>query len=157
MTVPGLNLKDIYGLALLLERQGFEYYSKMENMATNQEVKDMFHRLAEDEKEHAHQFARILEMQEESETVSQLTSESTTYIYALQGHNLTGKEAAEEEVPDDPHQAIAIGIQSEKDSILMYHELYETLPPGKERDMVSRLLKEEKMHLVELRSYLEEM
>lgn len=157
MTVSGPNLKDIFELALLLERRGFEYYSELERRASNQRVKDMFHRLAEDEKEHAHQFTRILEMQEEPGNTHHITSESTAYITALQGHSLMGKADTVEKVPDDPRLAIAIGIQSEKDSILMYHELFETLPPGKERDMVGRLLREEKMHLVELRNYLEEM
>ncbi|NLV16555.1 MAG: ferritin family protein [Syntrophomonadaceae bacterium] len=157
MTVPGQNLKDIFQLALLLERKGFEYYSELERRASNQRVRDMFHRLAEDEKEHAHQFTRILEMQEEPGNAHHITSESTAYICALQGHSLMGKAATEEEVPNDPRLAIAMGIQAEKDSILMYHELFETLPPGLERDMVGKLLKEEKMHLVELRNYLEEM
>lgn len=46
---------------------------------------------------------------------------------------------------------------AEKDSILLYHELLQRARDSRVKDMLSKLLEEEKMHLVELREQYEEM
>ncbi|MDA8234883.1 MAG: hypothetical protein M0Z31_08825 [Clostridia bacterium] len=53
--------------------------------------------------------------------------------------------------------ALAVGIQAEKDAILLYHELYQNTENPETKEVLSKLLEEEKMHLVDLRDYMEEM
>nr|WP_269438228.1 ferritin family protein [Phosphitispora fastidiosa] len=45
----------------------------------------------------------------------------------------------------------------EKDAILFYQELYNSTGSEKVRDTLSKLLEQEKMHLVELRDSMDEM
>ena len=51
--------------------------------------------------------------------------------------------------------ALAIGIQAEKDSILLYHEIYKQVKSQVAKSMLSILLEEEKMHLVSLREQMD--
>jgi len=52
---------------------------------------------------------------------------------------------------------VAIGIQAEKDAILIFHELTTRTRSEKIKKILYDLLEEEKIHLVELRGYLEEL
>jgi rubrerythrin len=56
-----------------------------------------------------------------------------------------------------PAEALAIGIQAEKDSILLYQGIFNQSKSQAVRNALSILLEEEKRHLVELREHLEEM
>ena len=158
MKTENLTLDSVIRLAVLMEERGARFYSTLESMTPDPTVKEMMHRLAEDEKQHSRQFARLLS--EGGDLISNnISPETRTYIDSLQGKDffkgfsLTGAV----EVPENPKEAMTLGIEAEKDSILFYHELYQSLPAGETRDAVGRLLQEEKMHLVELREYIEEM
>ncbi len=148
-----LTLRDIYLIAVSLEEKGAGLYSRLEEMAYGPGIADMFHRLAEEEKDHARQIVGFLEASG-AITDHLIKLNTASYLQALQGHNLQTEAGP---LPVDAQQAILMGIQTEKDSILLYHELFDNIPPGEEREMVGRLLEMEKMHLVELRTYLEEM
>lgn len=56
-----------------------------------------------------------------------------------------------------PAEALALGILAEKDSILLCQGIYNQANSQVVREMMSRLLEEEKMHLVELRDQMEEI
>jgi rubrerythrin len=158
MKPDNLTLDSVIRLAVLMEERGAKFYSTLEGMTSDPQVKEMMHRLAEDEKQHSRQFTRLLN--ECGDLGSQnLSPETRTYIDSLQGKDffndfsLTGAVS----VPDSPKEAIALGIEAEKNSILFYHELYQSLPAGEAKDAIGKLLQEEKIHLVELREYIEEM
>ncbi|NPV92303.1 MAG: ferritin family protein [Firmicutes bacterium] len=158
MHTDNLTLESVIKLAVLMEERGAKFYSTLESKAGNPGVKEMMHRLAEEEKHHSRQFTRLLS--EAGALVNLgISSETRVYLDSLQGKDffrdfsLTGSV----EVPDNPKEAIALGIEAEKNSILFYHELYQSLPAGEARDAVGKLLREEKLHLVELREYIEEM
>ncbi|HWQ76818.1 MAG TPA: ferritin family protein [Syntrophomonas sp.] len=149
-----MNLQDVVHIAITLEKKGADFYLSLKEKAPAPEVRDMFHRLAEDEKMHARQFEELLGKKPDLKD-NQAAADFMEYLKAVNGHDfLTGPFT--DKPPANFKDALAIGIEAEKDSILLYHELYQALPPGEAQDAVSRLLQEEKLHLVELRNYQEE-
>lgn len=157
MKTNHLTLAELIRIAVLMEERGASYYSSLREKVSDPKIKEVLHRLAEDEKLHARQFIRILGGSSDL-AAAPISTATRDYLEALSGKGFFKDPSKREEafVPQDRNQALALGIEAEKDSILFYHELYQELPPGEVRDAVSKLLREEKMHLVELRSIIED-
>ncbi|MGE5416922.1 MAG: ferritin family protein [Acidobacteriota bacterium] len=152
MNLDMLTVEEILKMAVVMEHRGARHYQSLNESVSDPKIKDMLNRLTEDEKLHAEQFAEILGSNPKI-THQRIPLEISAYLDALKSDELF----TDSDVPEHPKHAIAMGIQAEKDSILLYNELYSALPPGKTREAVGKLLREEKLHLVELRSYYEEM
>jgi rubrerythrin len=114
-------------------------------------------KLAEEEKEHARIFRRLFAgLQEEDSAFDPV---AVKYIKSVLESTIFPEGGPDGDLPADiatPQQALAVGIQAEKDAILFYQELYQHVTSEDARNILNKLLEEEKMHLVDLRSYLEE-
>ncbi len=153
-----LTGKEIAQMAVAIEERGAVFYTQAAQNFKEQKISQTFLKLAEEEKEHARFFRKLFEGLKEENTpfnpqaVKYIKSilESTVFPQVGPDNNhLAGIEA--------PEQALHLGIQAEKDAILFYQELYENTADENARGVLSKLLEEEKMHLVDLRSYLEEI
>lgn len=154
MTEP--TVADVTRMALTMEEKGENLYSWAARKFNDQEVVDMFHRLAEEEKEHAMVFRKLLELPDARTTIS---AESNRYLKMLAGTGdilPTHGEFNEEQVKT-PADALSLGIQAEKDSILFYQEMYHQSKSTEVKQALSKLLEEEKMHLLALRDSMEEL
>lgn len=149
-----IKLADIARMALVMEEKGHKFYSTLAGRVNDEKQKQVLMKLAEDEKEHRKLFEKIITGYSDEE---QLDEEASSYLKSLQKDNifpdLTGAEDSLYSIKD----VIAIGIQAEKDAILIFHELTTRTRSEKIRKILYDLLEEEKMHLVELRDYLEEL
>jgi rubrerythrin len=149
-----IKLADIARMALAMEEKGHKFYSALAGRVDDEKKKQVLMKLAEDEKEHRKLFEKIITGYSDEE---QLDEETSSYLKSLQKDNifpdLTGTEDSLYSIKD----VIAIGIQAEKDAILIFHELTARTRSEKIRKILYDLLEEEKMHLVELRDYLEEL
>ncbi len=158
-----INLHDVLSIALTNEILGAKFYAAMAGNAEKEDVRDVFHKLAEEEKEHRHLFQTLLEQYKkdiERETVS---GNKPAYFKFLAENNIfaTIIEAFKQRDQDlsdiGPKDALSIGIQAEKDSILLYQELFASTGNESVKEALNKLLEEEKMHLLELRQQLEEI
>jgi rubrerythrin len=156
MEIAELTVADVTKMALTMEEKGENLYSWAARKFDTDEVVVMFKRLAAEEKEHAMVFKRLLELPDAHETIS---ADSNRYLMMLAGVGdifPSHREINEQQVKT-PTDALAMGIQAEKDSILFYQEMYNHTKSTEVKQALSKLLEEEKMHLLELRDSMEEL
>lgn len=152
-----LTESDVYKIALTNELHGASFYASMAAKCKENRTKDIFHKLSEEEKEHHKLFKNLLEQAQNSPTKGSLKTETASYLKKLLHNSVFPSDTGASVAQISPQQALAMGIQAEKDAILIYHELYAHTDNDSVKEMLSKLLQEEKMHLVELRNELEEM
>jgi|OM-RGC.v1.024059008 rubrerythrin len=152
--VEQLNVSDIARLAMLNEEKGARFYRSMTEKADSQKAKDIFHKLALEETEHCKLFASLVRQSDKSERIEQ---KSAAYLKTLLQFNVFPDDVEDQVNIKSPQEALSIGIQAEKDSILLYQELFNNATSEKTKNILSQLLQEEKMHLIELRHHLEEL
>ncbi len=147
---------DIAKTARSMEVQGYQFYINLAAAVEEEKTKTLAMRLAEEEKEHIKVFDKIISAYSGDEKFDQGTSDYMASI-GMGGifpePDQIKKMAGEIQSLRD---VLAIGIQAEKDAILLYHELLERTGSEQSRKMIYKILEEEKMHLVELRNLSEE-
>lgn len=152
------TLQDLAKAAISNEKKGSHFYATMAQLAENKTTKDMFHKLAEEELEHKRLFEKVLAPAIKNEEFEPLDSTTGNYLATFFKVNIFPQIPLEHSKgPLNALSALQIGIQAEKDSILLYQELYNRSKSTNVKDLLSNLLEQEKMHLVELRQQLEEL
>lgn len=152
-----LKITDIARIAMSIEEKGSHFYSALASRTDDPRARQVFLKLAEEEKEHRRVFEKILSLFEGDEV---LEKDVSTYLDAvLKGNVFPGPATLKSFVEEikSVKDALAIGIQAEKDAILLYHELLVRTGSEKAAKMLRELLEEEKIHLIELRNYFEEI
>lgn len=149
-----LSSSDIARLAMLNEEKGARFYKTMANKADSQQAKEIFNKLSQEEMEHRKFFASLAEQKVISEHLEQGT---ISYLRAILESNVFPVAVDGEVDIKSPKDALALGIQAEKDSILLYQELFNNTTSEETKKVLSQLLQEEKMHLLELRQQMEEL
>ncbi len=145
------DVDSLASFAVSLEERGEDCYRKAAEQTADQEVKQTFRRLAEDEREHARHF-RLLVRPDSSPP----NPEIRRYLEAvLADPGGLFPSAAAAAAAGDSRAVLALAIQAEKDSILFYQELYSFAATDEERASLAGILKAEQFHLLELRDLLD--
>jgi rubrerythrin len=140
-------------VAMNLEKDGIEFYTKAISLARDIKSKDMFLKLVEDEKQHYRRFKELHDSLKDSHLItSQVDEEVSDYLRALVSTgifdiNLITKNSFKGLSSKD---AILVGIQAEKESILFYTEAIKNSENPKGKKAFVDILKEEKKHLISL-------
>ena len=154
------NADEVFEMAEQIERNGATFYRETGAKSTDQQVKNMFLRLAAMEDSHLQTFQQMrktLGDQEKGGTTFDPEGEASLYLQALaddrgfegmKGRNvkLTGKESTRE--------LLEIAINAERNSILYYVGLKEMVPTDTGREKVETIIREEVGHAAELRRQL---
>lgn len=152
-----MKITDIARAAMSIEDKGSHFYSALAARTDDERAKQVFLKLAEEEKEHRRVFEKMLSLYEGDEVLDEGVA---GYLNAvLKGSVFPGPATLQrflEEIKS-VKDALSIGIQAEKDAILLYNELMTRTSSEKARKMLGHLLEEEKMHLIDLRNYYEEL
>ncbi|MHB9093069.1 MAG: ferritin-like domain-containing protein [Eubacteriales bacterium] len=120
MENSNLTVGDVTRMALSMEERGFSFYNWAAQQFHNEDVTNMFIRLAQEEKEHAMVFKRLMDLPDTGEEVSADTGRYLR-ILAESGVVFPDHQDISHETVKTPADALAVGIQAEKDSILFYH------------------------------------
>ena len=150
------NSLEILKMAISVEEDGEHFYEKCVEANSEPEVKRIFSKLAEQEREHRNYFKELLkEFDEADESISRdyLYEDLTgDYLKSIVDEQIFPKE---EEATDDiaAHlgDALDIGIKEEKNSILLYQELMKNEADEQTTAALKKLIEEEKSHLVKLK------
>jgi len=152
-----MKIAEIARAAMAIEEKGANFYTALAGRTAEEGARQIFLRLAEEEKEHRRVFEKILTAVGSDEVLDRETSEYLSSVLkgnVFPGASTLGKFVGEIRTVKD---ALAVGIQAEKDAILLYHELMVRTKSEQARKMLYGLLEEEKRHLIELRNYYEEL
>ncbi len=143
--------KEIMEAAVQIERNGQAFYEQVSQKAEDQGVREVFSDLALEEKRHISQFQAL------SDCLVDPPDGMEREDYALYLDNLTAEHVFKEDGSGERMarqsksavEAVELGIQFEKDTLLFFHELH-PLVRAEEQGVVNQLLLWEKEHLVRL-------
>jgi rubrerythrin len=147
-----LSSREIINIAIGIERRGISFYDVMAKSADDEASRAVFEGLVEMEREHLDIFRGMLEEIGESVLEETATPERSEYIRALMDSAIftddliTGEMATQ---ADTDIKAIELGISAEKDSLLFYYEIKDSLPP-RMVPLLDRIIAEEQTHLWQL-------
>lgn len=156
MSDSNLTVAEVVQMAVNMETKGMYFYSWASKQFEVKEVKDIFLRLSEEEKEHVRIFKKLLELPDTGQKLGEGAGKFMKLIGAHGDIFPHHREISEPNIKS-PVEALAVGIQAEKDAILLYQELYNEAESQEVKEALSKLLEEEKMHLLELRDYMDEL
>ena len=152
------DVSEIFQFAIGIEENGEKFYHYAAQIAEDEEMKDVFNRLADDEIEHKKIFGKMLSKIEKYEPPDIYPDEYFSYLRAYaDGTIFTGKMQKEElsAVKDVP-SAIKFAIQRELDSILYYQEIKKFVTKD-QHDLIDGIIEEERGHFLKLSKFLKKL
>ena len=143
---------ELVKVAIGIENNGLAYYETLAESASNDTARDIFKHLADQESIHAKIFGDMMSTVSDYKPQESMTEEYGEYMKALTESAVFTDEDAAREIArnvSNTVEAISIGLRAEKDSILFYLEMHSLIRPS-EREVVDRIIEEEKVHMREL-------
>ena len=156
MSIP-FNPRELLALAIKIEENGFDYYSRMAAQVQNPAVKELFELLAKAEEQHIVDFNKIRDLMPDQpyEIPEEYNSpEIEGYLRSFADgkvfpHLRSADDIAREIKSEEA--AIQHAISFEKDAIIFFSEIYDMLPADvPERGSVAQLIHQEKIHIAKL-------
>jgi rubrerythrin len=147
---------EVLSMAVELERKGIAFYEHLKSRATREDGKRMFQFLADEERQHLETFTRLLE--ETGETVVDVNGEVSQYLGSIVETGVLSRVLKEEVSVEKMgfSEALGLGIQVEKESILFYQGFLPFVPREKQ-GWVEEVIAEEKRHFLRLVKLKEEL
>jgi len=140
-------------IAQNMEKHGLEFYQRAAAKAKDTATRDVFVRLAEDEKKHLARFEELEEiLQADRRAKKGYTDDAdlAAYIDRLVETQVFADEGTVARLADQArsdYEALAVGIRAERDSILFYQEMMSFIESNRARAAFSTILDEEREHL----------
>jgi len=139
---------DIVEVAIRIEENGVNFYKFAEQLAKQQEAKELFAHLADEEVKHKKIFEEIFAKMEKSSPPESYEGEYSAYLRSYVDNNIIfTKEAMDKELSKvtDTIAAFDFAIRRELDSILYYHEI-KKLVPAAQHGTIEQIIEEERKH-----------
>jgi len=143
---------DIVEIAIRIEENGANFYKFAEQIAKQEEAKNLFARLAVEEIAHKKIFEAIFAKMEKYSPPETYAGEYCSYLRDYVDSNIIfTKEAMEQELANvkDTIAAIDFAIKRELDSILYYHEIKRFVPEAQHM-VLDQIIDEERKHFSKL-------
>jgi len=140
-------------IAQNMERHGLEFYQRAAAKAKDTATRDVFLRLAEDEKKHLARFEELEEiLQADRRAKKGYTDDAdlAAYIDRLVETQVFADEGTVARLADQvesDYEALAVAIRAERDAILFYQEMMAFIESNRARAAFSTILDEEREHL----------
>ncbi|MFP3879405.1 MAG: ferritin family protein [Dehalococcoidia bacterium] len=143
---------ELLEIAISIERNGMAFYQALADKTAREDARDIYNYLAGEEKKHLDTFQGMSGSLGQVKPQETYTEEYTLYLKALVDSVVfpdTGEVQRQAEKTFDEIDALDTGIRAEKDSILFYIELQNSVRE-RDRDVVSNVVDEERKHLRQL-------
>jgi rubrerythrin len=143
---------EIVDIAVKIEENGRAFYLEAAGGAGDENLAAILRKLADDEVEHKATFEAFYKADEDYSLQPGYNEEVDAYIKAMASAQVfaPGKSVAEiARGAKDVFEVLSLAMGAEKDSILYYMEMKEWMQP-KDRDVIGKVIDEEKRHLKQL-------
>lgn len=145
-TFDGLEMLKI---AILMEEEGRSFYTNGAKYTTGK-IKDFLLATAGQEFIHKEQFSKLYNDLSNKKDVSYeylFDTEVTAYLKALIEDRVFDKKEQPEDAFKDLQAAIEYAIKSEKLTVEVYTKMYKGITTGEVKDVLGKLIDEEKAHI----------
>ncbi len=152
MVLKYLNADELFKVAMNIEKQGIEFYQNAFQTSALTKTKDTFEFLTKEEKRHYEIFKKMdLEIQKIKFRPEDLDEEISLYLQSLVDSGIFENLLPRSRWQDiTDKEALNIGIQVEKTSILFYSGILEISQEQSAKSALEKIIHEEKLHLVTL-------
>lgn len=150
------KLEDIFQFAVDVEEQGKRFYDAGSGQAEKDEVRDLFAWLAKEEMKHAKKFLKFQEAYSRKggsfQADARLDGLLNTYMRGMIFPDLADlKEVLGRKDRNPMLSLVKAAMGVETNSILFYEEMKALLGEEETKDALSKIVKEEKGHLIKLK------
>jgi rubrerythrin len=153
-----IDAEELINIAIDIERRGISFYDVMARSTDNVIARETFEALAEMERDHLHLFQSMLG--ETANDIQEFTAAKTPgYIRTLVNEAVFSDDLVTSETAmqaDSDIKAVELGISAEKDSLLFYYEIKDSIPQPL-IPTIDRIIAEEKFHLQQLSAIKEKL
>ncbi len=157
-----LSEDEIYRVGIAIEEAGLDFYTKMAEKADDAATKRVFRRLARDEKQHL-AFFETLELKTSGgmgKQTAEQDKETSAYISSLVDGGIFKGIARMTKIARRKYNAetaLELALAVEKDAVLYYTEAYRVNRKSEAKKALSRLIDEEKGHVVQITKRLDKI
>jgi rubrerythrin len=154
--IYGFNASEVFQIAIDIEENGRRFYEKAMGLSDDHDVNTVFAALAQEEAEHLEKFKDLksqLPKAASGDTVWDPENEVDQYLQMMADMNVFRSDVDMEEklsLVGSVEDALKLGIQFEKDSIIFFLSMQEATAENKGRKSIDQLVNEEKEHLKRL-------
>jgi len=157
MTKIPFSAEETLKIAIEIEKNGREFYEGMLEETEDQEIRDVFSDLANQEVKHRETFEEMLgdvETEEGPDLNSLLYGGlEDSYLSALADSKVftpANENIKEAKSVNSRDQLLSIAISLEKDTILYYYEILQNAKNSDDQDLIMDVIDEEKSHVKRL-------
>lgn len=145
------SISEILDIAIQSEENGIDFYTKIAEKFKSSSLKEIFEFMIKEEKNHKKFFQKLFLSINSREPTGVFTDEYFSYLNAMVKERLFSNNSVIDVTANvkNKDDAVNIGIQAEKDSILFYEAFCDTLPE-REKKFLLKIISEEKCHLRKL-------
>jgi len=143
---------ELINIAIGIERRGIVFYDIMASSTKNDAARELFHYLADMERDHIQTFQGMLGEADKYQPSPDQAGEYTAYLQALVDSAVFSDDLVTSEMAtraESDAEALELAIRAEKDSILFYYEMKDVMPQ-RAKPTVNKIIAEEKSHLRQL-------
>jgi rubrerythrin len=154
----GFNVDEVLEMAIRIEENGAAFYRKAAGIQSDPENRGFLEKLAEMEEGHKKTFAEMrktIPEREKGGKVFDPYDELSLYLSAMADtHGGEGSPSAADALTGDEtmEQILDIALNLEKESILFYLGLKDMVPPQYGKDIIDKVISEERTHVAQLTS-----
>ncbi|MBD3320356.1 MAG: rubrerythrin [Chitinivibrionales bacterium] len=156
------NADEIFEIAIKIENNGYLFYKRAGEIQDDDSYRAFFNDLASMEVEHKKIFSDMQKKltSEQNADVIDPQGEAAQYLHYLadsHGGEGTPLDAVELDESVSVREIVRKAVEMEKVSILYYSGLKEMVPQSLGKDLVDRIITEERRHVAQLSQVLREM
>lgn len=151
MVIKYLSQGEAFKVAMNLEKEGRDFYEEFARKTKDEDIRHIFLQLAEEEQEHYNMFRKMYEQSgEANKEILGEDEEVRKYLASLvrPGVFYDVRTIPQETLKGlDVAEALGVGVQVEKDSIIFYTEAWLRSRNIKAKKAFKTILAEERRHL----------
>ncbi|MEN6441596.1 MAG: ferritin family protein [Syntrophobacter sp.] len=157
------NAAEVFQVAIEIKENSRAFYEKAQNMIHDPDVQKLFADLARDELEHKGGIESLkagLPPDIKSPTVADPENELDLYVKAMADQHVfrsCGALNVQLDQIKDVQDALRLALQFEKDSLIFFLGMQDATCEGKDRDLITLLVKEEQTHVRRLTLQMQKM
>ena len=154
------NAKEVFEIAVDIEKNGRAFYLAAAEKIENQEIKDLFNFLANEEVKHEELFQENLDRINSGDKIMEfedMSEEYHLYMKALADSRVFDSvDKIDKFLKDitDELDAVYKAIQFEKESILLFEEMKKNALGDKDKNEIQLLIEEEQNHICRLYEFV---
>ena len=155
-----LNVTEVIEFAVYIEQNGYTFYNETKNKFDDQGLQDLFQFLGDEELKHEKTFKALVKQAGNFTPHESYAGEYSAYMKDfLKMHALGNDEALKNKIAGikDVAGAVAMALEFEKDSIVLFTMLKKYISGSKGEGLVDDIIQEELTHIYKINSFYNQL